>query len=68
MMTFGLDYLDVARRTADCTDRILKGAKPGDLPVQQASKFEMVINLKTADAPGIRIPRSMLLLADEVIK
>lgn len=67
-MTYGLDYVDLAIKAASYIDRVLKGANPGDLPVEQASKFEMVINLETAKALGLTIPRSLLLRANEVIQ
>ena len=68
LIAYGPDEIDLFRRTAGYVDRILNGAKPADLPVQQPSRFELVINLKTAQALGTRIPQSLLLRADEVIQ
>jgi putative tryptophan/tyrosine transport system substrate-binding protein len=68
LASYGSETIDLYRRAAQYVDRILRGAKPGDLPVQAPTKFEFVINLKAAKEIGLTVPAPVLLLADEVIE
>jgi len=67
-MSYGASFLDLFRRAADYVDKILRGTKPADIPVVQPTKFEMVINLKTAKALGLGVPLALQVAADEVIE
>jgi len=67
-MSYGPDFLTLYRRAADFVDKILRGAKPADIPVEQPTRFDLIINLKTAKALGLTVPPSMHDLADEVIE
>jgi putative ABC transport system substrate-binding protein len=68
LITYGVDFTESFRQAAGYIDRILKGTKPGELPIQQPTKFELVINLKTAKALGLDVPLNLQQLADEVIE
>jgi putative ABC transport system substrate-binding protein len=68
LMSYGPNYPDLFRRAGDYVDKILRGAKPGDIPVEQPTKFDLVINLTTAKVLGLKVPPTLLTLADEVIE
>jgi putative ABC transport system substrate-binding protein len=67
-MSYGPNFPDLFRRAADLVDKILRGAKPAEIPVEQPTKFDLVFNLTTAKALGLTIPHNLLVLADEVIE
>jgi ABC-type uncharacterized transport system substrate-binding protein len=68
LMSYGPSFPDLFRRAADYVDKILRGAKPGEIPVEQPTKFDLAINLTTAKALGLTIPESFLLRADEIVE
>jgi putative ABC transport system substrate-binding protein len=67
-MSYGVNWPDLFRRTAELVDRILRGTKPGDIPVEQPTKFDLVVNLTTAKALGLTVSERLLVAADEVIE
>ena len=67
-MSYGANFPDLFRRSADMVDKILRGAKPGDLPVEQPTRFDLVVNLTTAKVLGLKVPEAFLVRADEVIE
>jgi putative ABC transport system substrate-binding protein len=68
LMSYGVNFPDLFRRAADYVDKILRGAKPGDIPVEQPTKFDLIVNLTTAKALSLTIPESFLLRANELIE
>jgi len=68
LMSYGPNFPDLYRRAAELVDKLLRGAKPGDIPVEQPTKFDLVVNLTTAKALGLTMPPTILALADEVIE